>query len=85
MLRRESRQKRFDLTNSLYIEALSYIRGRYPFFNESNGQDHVFVFPGARGPTIFNDCENHIKQSLFLTPEGDRRYACVHDMRLYLC
>ena len=45
------------------------------YWNRSGGRDHVFVFPGARGPTIFKEWETHIKQSIFLTPEGDRKAA----------
>lgn len=40
------------------------------------GRDHIFVFPGARGPNIFKDWKRTIKKSIFLTPEGDRSFGC---------
>ena len=33
----------------------------------------MFVFPGARGPTIFNNWRQEIKEAIFLCPEGDRK------------
>ena len=72
MLKKQGREKSFDLTNQLYLDALNIIK-QYPYWNRSGGRDHIFVFPGARGPTIFKDWEQHIKSAIFLTPEGDRK------------
>mmetsp|Transcript_36753 Transcript_36753/g.87321 ORF Transcript_36753/g.87321 Transcript_36753/m.87321 type:complete len:263 (+) Transcript_36753:866-1654(+) len=44
----------------------------HPYWNRTQGRDHVFVFAGARGPHIFKDWKRIIKKSIFLTPEGDR-------------
>ncbi|KAK3233372.1 Glycerol kinase [Cymbomonas tetramitiformis] len=73
MLRREPRVRSYELTNDFYMEALAIVRGQYPFWNRTLGRDHIFVFPGARGPTIFSDWQIHIKNSVYLTPEGDRK------------
>ena len=74
MLKKKGREYSFGLTNQLYLDALNIIK-QYPYWERSGGRDHVFVFPGARGPTIFQDWEEHIKGSIFLTPEGDRKAA----------
>ena len=74
MLKKKGREYSFGLTNQLYLDALNIIK-QYPYWERSGGRDHVFVFPGARGPTIFQDWEEHIKESIFLTPEGDRKAA----------
>ncbi|XRB16445.1 glycosyltransferase family 47 protein [Pseudoscourfieldia marina] len=73
MLRHEGREKSFGLTNDLYLDALRIVREQHPHWNRTNGADHIFSFPGARGPTIFSEWEKHIKQSIYLTPEGDRK------------
>jgi len=72
MLRRENRAKSFEYTNSLYLELLGLIR-QQPWWNRTDGRDHIFVFPGARGPTIFNEWQHQIGRSVYLTPEGDRK------------
>ena len=74
MPKKKGREYSFGLTNQLYLDALNIIK-QYPYWERSGGRDHVFVFPGARGPTIFQDWEEHIKESIFLTPEGDRKAA----------
>jgi hypothetical protein len=55
MLKRENRVKSYELTNALYLEALDIVRNKHPYWNRTLGRDHIFVFPGARGPTIFSD------------------------------
>jgi len=72
MLRRENRAKSFELTNALYAELVTLIR-RQTWWNRTDGRDHVFVFPGARGPTIFNEWQHQVGHSIYLTPEGDRK------------
>lgn len=72
MLKKESHEKSFELTNQLFLDALNIVR-QAPYWEQSGGRDHVFVFPGARGPTIFTDWESEIKHAIFLTPEGDRK------------
>ena len=74
MLKKKGREYSFGLTNQLYLDALNIIK-QYPNWERSGGRDHVFVFPGARGPRIFQDWGEHIKGSIFLTPEGDRKAA----------
>ena len=74
MLKKKGREYSFGLTNQLYLDALNIIK-QYPYWERSGGRDHVFVFPGARGPRIFQDWGEHIKGSIFLTPEGDRKAA----------
>ena len=59
-------------TNRFYREALSIVKNEYPYWNQTQGRDHVFVFAGARGPHIFRDWKRNIKKSIFMTPEGDR-------------
>jgi hypothetical protein len=61
-----------SVTNKWYLEALRMIQQQHPWFNRSNGRDHVWPFPGARGPHIFQDWKKHIRRNIFLTPEGDR-------------
>ena len=74
MLKKKGREYSFGLTNQLYLDALNIIK-QYPYWERSGGRDHAFVFPGARGPRIFQDWGEHIKGSIFLTPEGDRKAA----------
>ena len=59
-------------TNAWWLEAMKLVTDQYPFWNRTQGRDHVFTFAGARGPHIFKDWKRHIKKSIFLTPEGDR-------------
>ncbi|GAQ87674.1 Exostosin family protein [Klebsormidium nitens] len=72
MHKKEGRQKSFDYTNQLFKVALNIVRKEHPYWNRTEGRDHIFSFPGARGPTIFSDWRTHIGKSIFLTPEGDR-------------
>eukprot|EP00238_Polyblepharides_amylifera_P011906 CAMPEP_0196592856 /NCGR_PEP_ID=MMETSP1081-20130531/74024_1 /TAXON_ID=36882 /ORGANISM="Pyramimonas amylifera, Strain CCMP720" /LENGTH=519 /DNA_ID=CAMNT_0041916667 /DNA_START=82 /DNA_END=1638 /DNA_ORIENTATION=- len=73
MLRRENREKSYELTNTFFMEAMSMVKEKYPFWNRTLGRDHIFVFPGARGPTIFNEWKQQIGNAVYLTPEGDRK------------
>eukprot|EP00899_Mesostigma_viride_P009806 jgi/Mesvir1/18827/Mv11428-RA.1 len=73
MLRKETREKSFDNTNKFFLEALAVVKQQFPYWNRTEGRDHIFSFPGARGPTIFEEWESQIKRSIFLTPEGDRK------------
>lgn len=63
------------VTNLWYREALATIQNEYPYWNRTDGRDHVWSFPGARGPHIFRDWKKLIKKSIFLTPEGDRSFG----------
>mmetsp|Transcript_45981 Transcript_45981/g.87742 ORF Transcript_45981/g.87742 Transcript_45981/m.87742 type:complete len:476 (-) Transcript_45981:490-1917(-) len=72
MLKHESRVKSYEVTNTFFLEALDEVK-KLPFWNRTDGRDHIFVFPGARGPTIFSDWQMHIRNSVYLTPEGDRK------------
>jgi len=47
-----------------------------PWWNRTEGRDHIFVFPGARGPTIFNEWQSQIGRSVYLTPEAGPRRHC---------
>jgi len=59
-------------TNKWYHRAMDVIINQHPYWNRTQGRDHVFVFAGARGPHIFRDWKRVIKKSIFMTPEGDR-------------
>lgn len=59
-------------TNKWYHKAMNKIIHEQPYWNRTQGRDHVFVFAGARGPHIFKDWKRVIKKSIFMTPEGDR-------------
>ena len=72
VLKKQPREQAFGETNALLLEALEIIR-REGHWARSGGRDHFFMWPGARGPTIFNDWEKEIKHSIYLTPEGDRK------------
>ena len=72
MLRGDGHEKSFKLTNDFFNEALDLVKAK-GFWDKSGGRDHVFVFPGARGPTIFSDWRSKIRMSVYLTPEGDRK------------
>ncbi len=63
------------VTNLWYRDALKTIQTEYPYWNRTDGRDHVWSFPGARGPHIFRDWKKLIKKSIFLTPEGDRSFG----------
>ena len=65
-------KKGLQETNAWWLEAIKLVTDQYPFWNRTQGRDHVFTFAGARGPHIFKDWKRHIKKSIFLTPEGDR-------------
>lgn len=41
-----------------------------PYFQRSDGRDHIFLWPSGRGPTLFKDWKCHAPNSLFITPEG---------------
>ena len=71
-LKKLPREQAFGETNALMLEALGIIR-QEGHWAKSGGRDHFFLWPGARGPTIFNDWEKEIKHSIYLTPEGDRK------------
>jgi len=72
MLRHENQGQAMEETNEYFLEVLSHVKGKWPYFNRTDGRDHVFVFAGARGPTIFRDWQKEIPHSIYLTPEGDR-------------
>ena len=63
------------VTNLWYRDALKTIQTEHPYWNRTDGRDHVWSFPGARGPHIFRDWKKLIKKSIFLTPEGDRSFG----------
>lgn len=74
LFREEKRDHKnaISTTNKWFIRAVNIVKQEYPYFNRTLGRDHVFVFPGARGPHIFRDWKRHIRKSIFMTPEGDR-------------
>ena len=72
MLRHENQGQAMEETNEYFLEVLSHVKGKWPYFNRTDGRDHIFVFAGARGPTIFRDWQKEIPHSIYLTPEGDR-------------
>ena len=72
MLRHENQGQAMEETNEYFLKVLSHVKGKWPYFNRTDGRDHVFVFAGARGPTIFRDWQKEIPHSIYLTPEGDR-------------
>ena len=96
MLRHENQGQAMEETNEYFLEVLSHVKGKWPYFNRTDGRDHVFVFAGARGPTIFRDWQKEIPHSIYLTPEGDRTLpqfdtwkdivipGLEYDKRLYL-
>ena len=47
MLRHESRDVAYAATNDFYMEALSMLSHNYPWWNRTQGRDHIFVFPGV--------------------------------------
>ena len=55
MLRHENQGQAMEETNEYFLEVLSHVKGKLPYFNRTDGRDHIFVFAGARGPTIFRD------------------------------
>mmetsp|Transcript_13242 Transcript_13242/g.31348 ORF Transcript_13242/g.31348 Transcript_13242/m.31348 type:complete len:288 (+) Transcript_13242:280-1143(+) len=73
MLQHVGADKSFSLTNEFFMEAVSIVKNNHPHWARSGGRDHVFVFPGARGPTIFSRWRAEIKEAIFLCPEGDRK------------
>lgn len=60
------------ITNDWYLRGLHTVTHSHPWWNRTQGRDHLFVFAGARGAHIFKDWKKHIRKSIFLTPEGDR-------------
>ena len=51
----------------LMLEALRYIRGHYPFWNESSGTDHIWMMLHDEGPCL---CPREIRSSILLTHYG---------------
>mmetsp|Transcript_34242 Transcript_34242/g.97074 ORF Transcript_34242/g.97074 Transcript_34242/m.97074 type:complete len:414 (+) Transcript_34242:3020-4261(+) len=73
MLQHVGAEKAFSMTNDFFMEAITIIKRDHPYWSRSGGRDHFFVFPGARGPTIFSNWRAEIKEAIFLCPEGDRK------------
>lgn len=48
-------------TNTWFLSALDHIMNDLPYWNRTQGRDHLWVFPGARGPHIFKDWKKHIR------------------------
>lgn len=72
MLKHVGAEKSYQLTNDFFKEAIDIVK-KQAWWARSGGRDHVFVFPGARGPTIFNNWRAEIKEAIILCPEGDRK------------
>ncbi|XWS23613.1 hypothetical protein CRYUN_Cryun28dG0029900 [Craigia yunnanensis] len=53
--------------NQTYVKVLSQM----PYFRQSGGRDHMFVFPSGAGAHLFRSWAIYINRSIILTPEGD--------------
>jgi len=49
------------------LEALNYIRGRFPFWRASGGRDHIWLMLHDEGPCF---CPRDIRPSILLTHYG---------------
>ena len=63
---REPRQRSHQAA-LLMLEALNYIRGRFPFWRASGGRDHIWLMLHDEGPCF---CPRDIRPSILLTHYG---------------
>ena len=56
-------------TGIFHHKLLSHIRTTYPYFNRSEGRDHVWAFTQGFGPRLFGDFQK-IKSGIFLVHNG---------------
>ena len=82
------RQSVRDMTRSKILEALSYIRKKYPFWDRKGGQDHVWIFSYDQGvcmdvvsdrsqeTLISQKLLRKLKDSIVLTHINDVRNEC---------
>ena len=56
-----------------YLAALRWVVSAHPWWNRTNGTDHMWLFPSGRGASIFPSWRQHVAQCIFLSPEGDAR------------
>lgn len=74
--RRRHGREGLDVTNEWFLRAMREVAHAHPYWNRTQGRDHMFVFAGARGAQIFKDWKKLIRKGIFLTPEGDRSLGC---------
>lgn len=56
-------------TGIFHHKLLNYIKTTYPYFNRSEGRDHVWAFTQGFGPRLFGDFQK-IKSGIFLVHNG---------------
>ena len=56
-------------TGIFHTKLLSHIRTAYPYFNRSNGRDHVWAFTQGFGARLFGDF-HRIRSGIFLVHNG---------------
>jgi len=62
----------FNRTTAFYEYILRHLQHRFPFWNRTEGRDHIFLFPSGSGPSAFRHWRDRIPHSIFLTPEADK-------------
>jgi len=58
-------------TGRFYNEAISYIKHKYPYWNRSQGRDHVHTFTQGFGARLAGENWPKIRNGVFLTHNGD--------------
>ena len=58
-------------TGMMYDEAMDYIIRKYPFYNRSQGRDHVYTFTQGFGARLAGKNWVRIRNGIFLTHNGD--------------
>ena len=82
-----------DKARSLVLDALKYIRESWPYWNRTNGRDHVWMFTHDQGAcldlrtergqenALARKMHDSIRNSIFLSTVGDRQNDCYDHTR----
>ncbi len=60
-------------TGRMYDEAMDYIAHKWPYYNRSQGRDHVYTFTQGFGARLAGRHWPRIRNGVFLTHNGDFR------------
>lgn len=58
-------------TGMFFDEAMEYVTHKFPFFNVSQGRDHVYTFAQGFGARLSGDNWRNWRNGIFLTHNGD--------------
>lgn len=58
-------------TGAFFEEAMSYVRQHWPYFNRSQGRDHVYTFTQGFGARLAGPNWRSLRNGIFLVHNGD--------------